>query len=408
MSYTVSYTDLYRRAAVYVDKILKGQTRRSTRRTANEVRVHHQFESRQANRPDHSTERAGTGGQSDQVKRGASEECEVERAGKHMKRKITVFALCAMLFALCASAEAQQAKIPRIGILSTRSPGPLDIFDAFHQGLRDLGYVEGKNIIIEYRFAEEKYDRLPALMAELMSLNPDVILTHTTPGALAAKRATTTIPIVIGAASDLVEQGIVGSLARPGGNITGLTFVTLELDNKRLELLKEAVPKVFRVAVLVNPANPAWNSYPSNMEDLARTLGVHLRQVEARNGEEIETAFSGMTKTNVNALLSVNDTVFDAHRRRIVDLAAKNRLPAIAERREFSEEGGLIAYGVDIPHMFRRASVYVDKILKGTKPSDLPIERPSKFEFVINLKTAKQIGVTIPQSVLFRADKVIK
>ena len=267
----------------------------------------------------------------------------MERAGKHMKRKITVFALCAMLFALCASAEAQQAKIPRIGILSTRSPGPLDIFDAFHQGLRDLGYVEGKNIIIEYRFAEEKYDRLPALMAELMSLNPDVILTHTTPGALAAKRATTTIPIVIGAASDLVEQGIVGSLARPGGNITGLTFVTLELDNKRLELLKEAVPKVFRVAVLVNPANPAWNSYPSNMEGLARTLSVHLRRVEARNGEEIETAFSGMTKTNVNALLSVNDTVFGAHRRRIVDLAARNRLPAIAERREFSEEGGLIA-----------------------------------------------------------------
>lgn len=325
-----------------------------------------------------------------------------------MKTKILVYALPAIILVISHIAEAQQAKIPRIGILSTRSPAPLDIFDAFHQGLRNLGYVEGKNIITEYRFAEEKYDRLPALMAELMSLKPDVILTHTTPGALAAKKATTTIPIVIGAASDLVERGIVASLARPGGNITGLTFVTLELDNKRLELLKESVPKIFRVAVLVNPANPAWNSYPSNMEDLARTLRVHLQRVEARNFEEIEAVFSAMTKTNVNALLSVSDTVFGAHRKRIVELAAKNRLPAIAERREFSEDGGLIAYGVDIPDMFRRAAVYVDKIVKGTKPSDLPIERPSKFEFVINLKTAKKIGVTIPQSVLFRADKVIK
>ena len=213
---------------------------------------------------------------------------------------------------------------------------------------------------------------------------------------------------MIGAANDLVERGIVAGLARPGGNITGLTFFTLELDNKRLELLKEAVPKIFQVAVLVNPANPAWNSYPSNMEDLARTLRVQLRRMEASNGEEIEAAFSELRKTNVNGLLSVNDTVYGAHRTRIVDLAAKNRLPSIAERREFSEEGGLIAYGVDIPEMFRRAAVYVDKILNGTKPSDLPIERPSKFEFVINLKTAKKIGVTIPQSVLFRADKVIK
>jgi putative tryptophan/tyrosine transport system substrate-binding protein len=325
-----------------------------------------------------------------------------------MKTKILISALTATILVISHIAEAQQAKIPRIGILSTRSPGPLEIFDAFHQGLRNLGYVEGKNIVTEYRFAEEKYDRLPALMAELVSLKPDVILTHTTPGALAAKKATTTIPIVIGAANDLVERRIVASLARPGGNITGLTFFTLELDNKRLELLKEAVPKIFRVAVLVNPANPAWNSYPSNMEDLARTLRVHLQRVEASNVEEIEAALSELTKRNVNALLSVNDTVFGAHRRRIVDLAAKNNLPSIAERREFSEEGGLIAYGVDIPAMFRRAAVYVDKILKGTKPSDLPIERPSKFEFVINLKTAKKIGVTIPQSVLFRADKVIK
>jgi ABC-type uncharacterized transport system substrate-binding protein len=318
-------------------------------------------------------------------------------------------ALSALLFALCLPVEAQQAnKVPRLAILSARSPGPLDIFDAFHQRLRELGYVEGKNIIIEYRFAEEKYDKLQALMAELMSFKPDVIFTHTTPGALAAKKATTTIPIVIGAAGDLVERGIVASLARPGGNITGMTFVTLELDNKRLELLKEAIPKIFRVAVLVNPANRAWNNYPRNMEDLARTLRVQLQRVEARDAGEIEAAFSAMTKTNVNALLSVSDTVFGNHRKRIVELAAKNRLPAIAERKEFSQDGGLIAYGVDIPDMFRRAAVYVDKILKGTKPTDLPVERPRKFELIINLKAAKQIGVTIPPNVLARADRVIR
>jgi putative tryptophan/tyrosine transport system substrate-binding protein len=325
-----------------------------------------------------------------------------------MKTKILMCALPAIILVIFHLAEAQQTKVPRIGILSARSPGPLEIFDAFHQGLHNLGYVEGKNINIEYRFAEEKYDRLPALMADLVSRRPDVILTHTTPGALAAKKATTTIPIVIGAAGDIVERGIVASLARPGGNVTGLTFVTLELDSKRLELLKEAVPKVIRVGVLVNPANPAWNNYPRNMEDLARALGVQLQRVEARGFEDLEAAFSAMRKTNVNALLSVSDTVFGSHRKRIVELAAKHRLPAIGERKEFSEDGGLIAYGVDIPELFRRAAVYVDRIVKGTKPSDLPIERPSKFEFVINLKTAKQIGVTIPQSVLFRATKVVK
>jgi putative tryptophan/tyrosine transport system substrate-binding protein len=325
-----------------------------------------------------------------------------------MKTKILMCALPAIILVIFHLAEAQQTKVPRIGILSARSPGPLEIFDAFHQGLHNLGYVEGKNINIEYRFAEEKYDRLPALMADLVSRRPDVILTHTTPGALAAKKATTTIPIVIGAAGDIVERGIVASLARPGGNVTGLTFVTLELDSKRLELLKEAVPKVIRVGVLVNPANPAWNNYPQNMGDLARALRVQLQRVEARDFEDLEAAFSTMRKTNVNALLSVSDTVFGSHRKRIVELAAKHRLPAIGERKEFSEDGGLIAYGVDIPELFRRAAVYVDRIVKGTKPSDLPIERPSKFEFVINLKTAKQIGVTIPQSVLFRATKVVK
>jgi len=326
-----------------------------------------------------------------------------------MNKRALVLAVSTLAFTAVYDVEAQQSKkVPRLAILSARSPGPLDIFDGFHQKLRDLGYVEGKNIIIEYRFAEEKYERLPPLMAELMSSKPDVIFTHTTPGAMAAKKATTTIPVVIGAAGDLVELGIVASLARPGGNITGMTFVTLELDNKRLELLKEAAPKISRVAVLVNPANPIWNNYPRDMEDVARALGVRLQRVEARDREELEAAFAAMTKTKVNALLAVSDTVFGNHRNRISELAAKNRLPSIAERKEFSEAGGLVAYGVDIPEMFRRAAVYVDKILKGTKPADLPVERPRKFELVINLKTAKQIGLTIPPNVLVRADKVIR
>ena len=256
-----------------------------------------------------------------------------------------------------------------MGILSARSPGHLDIFDAFHQALRGLGYVEGKNIAFEYRFAEDNYDRLPALMADLVSLEPDVIFTHTTPGALAAKKATTTIPIVIGAGGDLVERGIIASYARPGGNITGLTFISSDLNNKRLELLKQAVPKTSQVAILVNPANPVWNDYPRNMEAVAKTLGLRLLRVEARDLEELEAAFVSMAKSNVNGLSLVTDTVFGALRNRISELAAKNRLPAIAERREFAEAGGLIAYGVDIPDMFRRAAVYVDKILKGTKPA---------------------------------------
>jgi putative tryptophan/tyrosine transport system substrate-binding protein len=303
----------------------------------------------------------------------------------------------------------QPKKVPRLGILSARSPGQLDIFDAFHQAFRDLGYVEGKNITVEYRFAEDKYDRLPALTAELVSLEPDVIFTHTTPCALAAKKATTTIPIVIGAGGDLVERGIIASYARPGGNVTGLTFVSSDLNNKRLELLKQAaVPKTSQVAVLVNPANPVWNDYPQNMEAVAKTLRIRLQRVEARNLEDLEAAFVSMTKTNVNGLSLVTDTVFGTLRNRIAELAAKNRLPAIAERREFAEAGGLIAYGVDILHMFRRAAVYVDKILKGAKSGDLPVERPMRAEFVINPKTANAIGIRIPPELLQQASKVIQ
>jgi putative ABC transport system substrate-binding protein len=295
-----------------------------------------------------------------------------------------------------------------LGILSARGPGRLEIFDAFHQGLRNRGYVEGKNIVIEYRFAEQKYGRLSALMAELISLKPDVILTHTTPGVLAAKRATKTIPIVIGAAGDLVEQGIVASLAKPGANITGLSFVSLELDQKRLELLKEAVPKLSRVAILVNPANPLWRNYPESIQAIARKLGLELQRFEARNVEELNAAFSTMSKMRVEAVLAVSDTVFGNHRSQIIQLGLTHRLPVISERKEFAEDGGFVAYGVDIADMFRRAAFYVDKVLKGTAPGELPIERPMRFAFAVNLKTASAVGANITPEVLQRADSVIR
>ena len=326
-----------------------------------------------------------------------------------MNRRRFVLTLGSLAVSYAHSIEAQQRKtVPRLGILSARSPGPLEIFDAFRQGLRDHGYMEGENIIIEYRFAEQKYNRMPSLMAELLKFKPDVIFTHTTPGVLAATRATRTIPIVIGAAGDLVEQGIVASLARPGSNITGLSFVTLELDQKRLELLKEAVPKISRVAVLVNPANPLWNNYPQAIQKVARKLRLDLQRFEARNVKELEAAFSTMAKLRIEAVLAVSDTVFGNLRKQIIKLGLKNRLPVISERKEFAEDGGLIAYGVDIPYMFRRAAFYVDKLLKGTQPGDLPIERPIRAVLAINLKTASTIGLTIPPEVLQRANRVIK
>lgn len=326
-----------------------------------------------------------------------------------MNVKITFFwVFISLLTGISADAAERPTTLPRLGILSARGPGRLEIFDAFHQGLRNRGYVEGKNIVIEYRFAEQKYGRLPALMAELISLKPDVILTHTTPGVLAAKRATKTIPIVIGAAGDLVEQGIVASLAKPGANITGLSFVSLELDQKRLELLKEAVPKLSRVAILVNPANPLWRNYPESIQAIARKLGLELQRFEARNVEELNAAFSTMSKMRVEAVLAVSDTVFGNHRSQIIQLGLTHRLPVISERKEFAEDGGFVAYGVDIADMFRRAAFYVDKVLKGTAPGELPIERPMRFAFAVNLKTASAVGANITPEVLQRADSVIR
>ena len=296
-----------------------------------------------------------------------------------------------------------------MGILATGSPGGRSSLDAFRSGLRDLGYIEGKNVTIDYRYAEEQYDRLPGLAAELVSLKPDVIMTHSTPAALAVKQATSTIPVVIAAAGDLVLRGIVLSLARPGRNITGLTFPdSAQFFGKQLEILKESAPKVARVTILLNPANPAWKDHPHNLKGVPETLGLRLQRADADDPADFESVFSKLTKGRGDGLLVANDTLFSSYRMRITELALENQLPSISQMPGYTESGGLIQYGWDTLDMFRRAAVYVDKILKGAKPADLPVERPSKYELVINLKTAKQIGLTIPPNVLARADRVIR
>ena len=311
-----------------------------------------------------------------------------------------------------AAAEAQQAaKVPRIGLLAgTLAVGSRTV-EAFRQGLRDLGYVEGRNLVIEYRDAEGKLERLPALAAELVALKVDVIVASNTPAALAAKQATRTLPIVFASAADPVTSGLVTSLARPGGNVTGLSTLAPELVGKRLEQLKQAVPGVSRVAVLWQPGALDERTEKDMLkaaEVAARALGVRLQFVEARGPADFDRAFSDMTRARAGALTVLPSAMFVNERRRLVDLAAKNRLPAVYPQREYVDAGGLMAYGANLADLFRRAATYVDKILKGAKPGDLPVEQPTKFELVINLKTANALGITIPQSVLLRADRVIE
>jgi len=285
--------------------------------------------------------------------------------------------------------------------------------EAFRQGLRDLGYVEGRNVVIEYRSAEGKYERFPALAAELVALKVDVIVAAgSTPAALAAKQATRTILIVFASAADPVASGLVTSLARPGGNVTGLSTVGSELVGKRLEQLKQAVPGVSRVAVLWQPQGVLGERTRKDMlkeaDVAARALGVRLQFVEARGPADFDRAFSDMTRARAGALTVLGSPTFLNERRRLVDLAAKNRLPAVYTVREFVDAGGLMSYGPNLADLFRRAATYVDKILKGAKPADLPVEQPTKFELVINLKAAKALGLTIPQSLLGRADQVVE
>ena len=321
--------------------------------------------------------------------------------------RLNRFLILLVVLALCSPAEAQQPKkLPRIGVLSPGFSGPSPLLDAFRQGLRELGYVEGQNIAFEYRFAEAKPESLPDLATELVRLKVDVILTINTPASHAAKNATKTIPIVFTYVADPAE--LVASLARPGGNVTGLTTIATDLSGKRLEMVKETVPKIRRVAVLLNPANTIHVLIFKETDVAARALGLQLQSLEVRGPDELHNAFEVATKERAGALLVIEDLVISSHRTRILDLAVKSRLPTASYYREFAEAGGLLSYGPNLPDLFRRAAYYVDKILKGAKPADLPVEQPTKFELVINLKTAKQIGLTIPQSVLYRADRVIK
>jgi putative ABC transport system substrate-binding protein len=307
------------------------------------------------------------------------------------------------------AAEAQAEKVYRIGYLGNSSPAlEPDLVGAFREGLRDLGYAEGQNILIEYRWAEGRYDRLPDLAAELVRLKVDVILTSGTPGALAAKRATQTIPIVMAVIGDAVEAGLVPSLARPGGNITGLTRISPEMDGKRLELLKGIVPRLSHVAILLNPVNPVTSLHWKEVQAPAKALFLKLEPVEVKAAEEFEAAFAAVGRQRPGALFVLGDRFLLAHRAQIVDFAARRTLPAMYPYREFVDAGGLIAYAPSSPDMFRRSATFVDKILKGAKPADLPIEQPTKFELVINLKTAKALGLTIPPSLLLRADQVIQ
>src|SRR5499426_2940587 len=316
------------------------------------------------------------------------------------------------LLAAPLAADAQQAgKVPRIGLLSltSRSDRP-PLLDAFRQSLRELGWVEGQNIVIDYRYAEDRVDRLPNLAAELVRLKVDLIVASAgTQAATAAKNATETIPIVMIYVRDPVGTGLIASLARPGGNVTGVSgSAGLEMFAKQLELLKETVPKIRRVAILSNPDNAYHQLAIREVNVAARSLGVQLQLLEARGPNEFDGAFAAMAKERVGALLVLSDAIFSSHRTRLADLAARGHLPAAYGNRESVEAGGLMSYAPSFLDDHRRAATYVDKILKGAKPAELPVERPTKYELVINLKTAKALGLTIPQSVLLRADQVIE
>jgi putative tryptophan/tyrosine transport system substrate-binding protein len=329
-------------------------------------------------------------------------------------KTISFLTFCAALLALCSSVDAQQPKkVPRIGYLSAQDAARESIrAEAIRLALRDLGYIEGQNIAFEYRYAEGKTDRYPDLVAELVRLKVDIIVVA---GGVRwvrpAMNATTTIPIVMsGAGIDPVEAGLVESLARPGGNVTGITNLTRELGGKRLELLKEAVPKIARVAVLYNPATVgAAREVKEVLPAAARTLGLTVRSWEVRNADDFEKVFTALNKQRPDGLyVHGRGPLITANERRIVGFASKSRLPSMYVNRETVDAGGLMSYGADIADSYRRVAYYVDRILKGAKPTDLPVEQPTKFELIINLKTAKQIGVTIPQSLLYRADKVIR
>jgi putative ABC transport system substrate-binding protein len=329
-----------------------------------------------------------------------------------MKSKITVLAFCAMLLALCLPAQAQQpTKVHRIGyvrVVGTPAiPGPN--VEAFRRGLRDLGYIEGKNIVIEFRYAEGKRERISNLVAELVQLNVDVVVSGDSQSIRAARLATKTIPIVMVINQDPVATGLVDSLARPGGNITGISRLTRELSGKRLELLTELVPGMARVGILWDATSEGANISFKEHQTAARALRIQLQSLEVRGPDpELDGAFQSAVKGRASALITIGNFLLNRRRKQIANLAIKHRLPSMYESNQWVEAGGLISYSTDNAESYRRAAWMVDKILKGTKPADLPVEQPTKFDLVINLKTAKALNLTIPQSVLFRADKVIR
>ena len=329
-------------------------------------------------------------------------------------RRTFIATLAGGLLAAPLAGEAQQAaRVPRIGILVPGAPSPpgappLPAFEAFRQGLRDLGYVEGQSIVLETRWEEGKVDRYPELVRDLLRLRVEIILAGTTPAAVAAKQATRVVPIVMAAISDPVRTGLVASLARPGGNVTGMSLLSAELSSKRIEALKEAIPILSRIAVMWNPRNPISPPLLKETEGAARSLGVQLQLLEVRSPEDLDGAFEAATKGAAQALLMLQDSMFTIHRAGIAQLGLKRHLPTMSGETGFAVAGGLMNYGPNINDSWRRSAAYVDKILKGAKPGDLPVEQPTKFELVINLKTAKALGLAIPPSLLLRVDEVIQ
>ena len=417
MFYGVNVTDLVRRAATYVDKILKGAKPADLPvEQPTEVRVHRQSQSGEADRSVDSTQRAGAGGQSDQITEVRDQKSEIGESGQTaMIKKIIFLVLCSLLLAPCSAVEAQQpTKVLRIGLLdASTAAGSAVLWDTLREELRKLGWIEGKNIVFEYRFAEQKLERLPELAAELVRLKVDLILVPGVLPALAAKKATPTIPIVLANAPDPVGAGLVASLARPGGNITGLASLGTELNTKRLEILKDAVPELARVGVLGArarlEANTGLDLQLKELRAAALALKLKLEEIETQlDPKGLESAFQTAKQKQVGAIMTTTGSPFFAERKRIVELAGKFRLPAIYPDKEFVDEGGLMSYGADSTDLYRRAAVYVDKILKGAKAGDLPVQQATKFEFVINFKAAKQIGLTIPVRVLERANRVIR
>jgi len=324
-------------------------------------------------------------------------------------KRVCCLVLCATLLGLCLPAGAQQpTKIPRIGYLTLSSSSPSPLQEAFRGGLRQLGYIEGQTIHIEYRYAAGKVEHLKELAAELAGLKPDIIVAANTQSIEASRRATKTIPIVFPVTFDPVASGFVASLARPGGNLTGLTTLNQEVAGKRVELLKEVLPKLSRVAVFRDPTNTGSLFALKETEAAANHMGIRTQVLEVQNGDEFEGAVKTAIREGAHALILLPDNLFIRQPSRMIDLVTKNRLPTMFGDHESVEAGGLMYYGANLADLYRRAATYVDKILKGAKPADLPVEQPTKFELVINLKAAKQIGLAIPQKVLGRADKVIK